>query len=306
MWDFNYSFTCYFIDKNNFPMMCADGYQPQIIENEPEVYDEFWDITAYYFTCCPPIDLLSFANTSRHCSNPTTLVDTNITMVCEDNNRPHPRQMKINQKFDYDESHICCDSIINTIDNNQTTNYLNDIECVPYINREYDHIQLGLNLFGRIYPIMMNCSDSEIGFQYLNENFECCKTKQRTPYFWKDSKFKATLYPQIFLSSIAVISCIILIVSLLIPLWLHLKVQSAAVNVSASATRATNRRLQQSAAASTYSSYNLYLVFLAIPDFLLNLYLLGMYGSYANQKYNPNFNSEIIYSQYNDDIDNAL
>ena len=35
----------------------------------------------------------------------------------------------------------------------------------------------------------------------------------------------------------------------------------------------------------------MYLVFLAIPDLILNIYLLGMYASYANQKYNPAFSS---------------
>ena len=103
------------------------------------------------------------------------------------------------------------------------------------------------------------------------------------------------------LSSIAVISCTILIVALLIPLWLHWKVQSAATNVPVSTTRAENTRLQQAAAASTYSSYNLYLVFHAIPDFILNLYLLGMYGSYANQKYTPTFSGIIIINYYDDE-----
>ena len=98
-------------------------------------------------------------------------------------------------------------------------------------------------------------------------------------HFIPDREFKATVYPHIVLSSIAVISCSILIVALLITLWLHWRVQSSAINVPVSTTRATNTRLQQAAAASTYSSYNLHLVFLAIPDFMLNLYLLGMYGS---------------------------
>merc|ERR1711957_267476 len=41
--------------------------------------------------------------------------------------------------------------------------------------------------------------------------------------------------------------------------------------------------------ANKYSSYNLYIVYLAIPDLCLNLYLLFMYCNYANQNFYPNF-----------------
>jgi len=35
-------------------------------------------------------------------------------------------------------------------------------------------------------------------------------------------------------------------------------------------------------------------VYLAFPDLILNVYLLGMYGSYANQKFNPKFYGNVI------------
>ena len=41
---------------------------------------------------------------------------------------------------------------------------------------------------------------------------------------------------------------------------------------------------------NNYSSYTLYLVYLAIPDLALNFYILVMYSSYVNQVYNPYFN----------------
>jgi len=40
-WVFDDSFTCY-TDNADYPMMCADGYQPQIIENEPTLYDGWY------------------------------------------------------------------------------------------------------------------------------------------------------------------------------------------------------------------------------------------------------------------------
>ena len=316
---FKSSFTCYFIEEydkgmydDNVPMICADGYQPQIVENEAIVYDN-WGTPNHYFTCCPPNLLFDDANHTsvrRHCSNQTTVVDSNNTMICEDHNRPYPRPMKnkVNNepgaygivKDNFNESHICCDSMINTTssDNNQTTNFLNDIECVPYQNaNDYEITYMLGNLYGRIRPIRKGgCNESEIGFQYLNKQGECCKKKpKKTIQFVDDIYFKTTVYPQIILSSVAVMACTILIVALLLPLWVHLRVKSAAANVTASTTRATNRRLQQVATASTYTGYNLYLVYLAIPDFFLNLYLLGMYGSYANQQYNPDFFGLIIY-----------
>ena len=289
---FNDSFTCY-ADVGDYAlygiMMCADGYQPKIVENEPIVDSDLNGNSYYYFTCCPPKPQ-SYAKTSRHCSNTTLSIGFDNSMICEDNNRPYPRRME-NRTFlnDSVESYICCDSIAN-----QTTNFLNDIECVPYQNKNYEKIShdYNINAYGNIIPIY--CADPEIGFQYFNENGDCCRAEQRKFIFKNDTLFKATLYPQIFLSAIAVIVCTILIVSLLIPLWLHLKIQSA--SVKGSTNRTTNRKLRQAAAASTYSSYNLYLVYLAFPDLILNMYLLGMYGSYANQKYNPNFNGLIIRS----------
>ncbi|OEU06015.1 hypothetical protein FRACYDRAFT_256861 [Fragilariopsis cylindrus CCMP1102] len=295
---FNNSFTCYaevgdYALYHSANMMCADGYQPEIVENEPIVYSDFYPGDPYYyFTCCPPKPQ-SDAKISRHCSNTTLSIGFDNNMICEDNNRPYPRRMKnstyLSEYDDSVESYICCDSIAN-----QPTNFLNDIECVPYQNKNYEKIPLDIynNEYGNIYPIY--CADPEIGFQYFNENGNCCKTEQRKFVFKNDNLFKATLYPQIFLSAIAVIVCTILIVSLLIPLWLHLKIQSA--SAKGSTNRTTNRKLRQSAASSTYSSYNLYLVYLAFPDFILNMYLLGMYGSYANQKYNPNFNGLVIRS----------
>jgi len=296
------SFTCYANNNVKYgyaaPMMCADGYQPHIVENEPTIfYNTYYNDTIrhiyYYFTCCPP-KLLFDANTSvRHCSNSTTHFDNNNIMICENNDRPYPIQMKNYTTNPWSDevvqSYSCCDSIINN-NGKQTPNFLNITECVPYQNKNYEKMRIWNNLYGRIYPFDCNY----LNYQYTNKNGECCKTEQASYHFNQDAAFMMTVYPQIMLSSIAVIACTILIVALLIPLWLHWRVKQAAVNVPVSTTRAANTRLQQAAAASTYSSYNLYLVFLAIPDCVLNLYLLGMYGSYANQQYNPKISGAII------------
>ena len=76
---YNNSFTCYsndngykgwayFLEDYYYPMMCADGYKPRIVESEQNVLDG-WERTNQYFTCCPP-GLSTETNISRHCSDP--------------------------------------------------------------------------------------------------------------------------------------------------------------------------------------------------------------------------------------------
>jgi uncharacterized membrane protein len=107
-------------------------------------------------------------------------------------------------------------------------------------------------------------------------------------------------YVQMATFSIAVISCMVLIIALLIPLMRDLKtrctINSARTsNAGSSASASTTHRLTgtigtmiplQQPSETAYSSFNLYLVYLAIPDLMLNLYFLIMYGMYANQNYN--------------------
>jgi hypothetical protein len=95
----------------------------------------------------------------------------------------------------------------------------------------------------------------------------------------------------------------VLIIALLIPLFRNLMKQSInnSAGLSTGAIIPTNARAQRTAAElelepePAYSSYNFYLLYLAIPDLILNLYLLIMYGSYSNQnKFNSNFHGTIM------------
>jgi len=232
---FNNSFTCY-TDDDNYPSMCADGYQPQIIENEATVSHN--GNLYHYFTCCPPNPSFD-TNTSRHCSNSTTFPGLNKnTTICENTNRPQLRQMENYTKSWNDElreSYVCCDSKVN-MNENQTTNFMNDIECVPYQNKNYEPIPRR-NKYGVIYA--RKCHNPEIGFQFINKHGKCCKSKQKIRHFIQDTAFKKTVYPMIFLSATAVSCCAISIVALLIPLWIHLRKQAACV--TGSTNRATNR-----------------------------------------------------------------
>ena len=303
---FNKSFTCYTDGTDwDYPMMCADGYKPRrTVENETTVYNDGYDFQ--YFTCCPP-NLSADVKVSRHCSNSTSINPDENTIVCDDTTKPYPHEMKTSSsnsiyRSEY-VSYVCCDSsTLNENENdNYTSNFLNETECVPYNSKEYYYrASVSSNKYGKIEPAV--CDESENGFQFPRyaeydnkpdnkHYYECCRTKQGSN-FNQDSPFKRTVYPQIAISSIAVISSMVLIIALLVPLLIpllsNLKTQSA-TSAGASANRSKGvkgargaRTTPRGAAEPAYSSYILYLVYLAIPDLMLNLYLLIKYGSFAN------------------------
>ena len=231
----------------NFPMMCADGYQPRVIDTEPPVlyttppwmsWKDRADVLSRYYTCCPPDLSADTTAVTRDCSDPTTMDDNaNISLVCNDiDTRQYPRPMKTNHHIQptlnhmiTETSYMCCDSIIPD-DENKTTNFLDETECVPYHDDVSYGNQLGQNHGGRIAPRFCNFQDDDFRFprplatnDSLSINYKCCKTGPALPPFVQDSAFKLTVYPQIVVSSIAAISCIVLILGLLIPFFMQLK-----------------------------------------------------------------------------------
>ena len=283
------SFTCYSDSSSDLPMMCADGYIPQIIQEDDS---DQWN----YFTCCPP-NLSSYVNITRHCSDPIIRdkeSNNNAAAVCIENpSQPHLRPMKISP-HDHDGgnvSFVCCDSRVTT-----TTNFLNTTECLPYIDANYYPGWASKNSYGFILP--MFCNHSDIGYIYPNHTagegyFECCKSEQHVGPFIVDSGFKGTVYPQIILSLLASMFCTTLILALLVPFVKHLlRTQSSSTTARTRArahTTATPSNGTSTSTRSEFSSYNLYLLYLALPDLVLNIYLFVMYSSYAMQIYNPNF-----------------
>lgn len=282
----NYSFTCY---GNAFfkPLMCADGYQPRVVESEPLLYEE---LPYKYFTCCPP-DMSTEIHVARNCSDPLVtevfdlatddgIDDDSIgMMLCNNDTRPYPRRMKTH----IFSSYMCCDS---GSDENKTTDFLDDTECVPYHNEFYE--QIYSNTATCIFP------DGEFQFPHIISEgrgiWKCCKTRPAPPILQTVSEFKMTMYPQIAISSIAVVSCVIMILGLSIPLLMQFK------NQKTQRTQQTHRRAR--GLEPWYSTYNLYLVYLAIPNLVLNLYLLGIYRSDAYQRFDPEFHGAVV-----DDLD---
>ena len=119
-------------------------------------------------------------------------------------------------------------------------------------------------------------------------------------------------YPQIVFSTIACICCTILIIALLIPLVKHLQPPTRATPQRTSPATATTTGTITSAPSTTtshnsdYSSYNLYLIYLGIPDLILNAYLVVMYSSYALGYYNPRWYSWIIFGDRHSTLFNGL
>ena len=327
---FGLSFNCYSDDLFS-PMQCAHGYTPRIVDAEPILrYESQWGLNllvpSRYYTCCPPDLPPNNFTVSRHCSNSSSIFINdanndannaeetdlihNSTIICEDEKRPYPRKMA---NFGRREMFVCCDSIIEPT-NNKTINFVDEIECVPFSDEHYLPANVG-SFYGIIAPISCNNKGIYSEFQFpriVNESiypsmyhFECCKTGSETPPYINNSRFKLTVYPQIAVSAIAVLSLLLLITALSIPLWLHArKIYEKSTNTYTSTNTNARSRVNRSRPTNTntnastdlpFSGYNLYLIYLAIPDMILNTYLLVMYSSYANQKYNHNFNGVIIH-----------
>ena len=293
--NFDSPFSCYAGNVTEFGNdgMCADGYIPQQIDDEP-----------FYFTCCPPISSShTYENIKRHCSDVITL-STNGTAKCVNASQPYLRPMKKSTYLSHEESFICCDFEIEN-----TTDFLNITECVPYKNESYAEAIIPSNAYGAIHVLKCSHPGTElIHPNYMEDSskgtrYECCRSSHDAatgPFITTDSAFKGTMYPQIVFSTIACICCTILIIALLIPLVKHLQPPTRATTRHTSPATATTARTITSAPSTTtsrrsdYSSYNLYLIYLCVPDLIFNMYLVVMYSSYALGYYNPNFSGYII------------
>ena len=369
------TFTC-FANTEWFPMMCSDGFQPRIVPEEPPLWDNSnvpgmystslpaigWAGPYYYFTCCPPT--LPALSLQRHCSNATRIrVDhltnssnktqhmMNTTMNCtNDPQRSYPRIMNTHygnigeQLFG---AYMCCDSPSPSLSSSSASiltprhgkNYLDDIECVPYVDDafvtgSFKNMYGGLlavqcNVTNFTHPnILLDSGNNKIINGWNNNHvnhYECCQTRNDTTSsgsFLQDSAFALSVYPQIVMSSIAIVFCLVFILALSIPLVLPIlpkikedkrrrrceQQQEEEVaeieEMERSGSRDENRGMSAKrrrrggtpapVITTSYSTYNLYLVYLAIPDFINNVYLCGTYSSYVAGWFNPHIFGFII------------
>ncbi|OEU06533.1 hypothetical protein FRACYDRAFT_254554 [Fragilariopsis cylindrus CCMP1102] len=381
------SFTCYTdtdtgTDGNvvggDYPMLCADGYQPRMVHDEPPLFltDSNDDRPYKYYTCCPPLSSSTGTETTtdntsstithdrRHCSDPVISNNTNTNIddgsvefvdtmkLCQDDDddrRYYPHQMKNPRQEEPSSlsSYTCCDwvdnkyiiiektSTVNTVNTSSPffagsnsnsssllDSFLDDIECVQYRNDLYEKAIIQ-NTYGHIFVRKCNFDVGSSMDSFTSpridtgnpSKYECCKNTLVTAAaaatvtvepFLVDTAFRMTVYPQIIVSSMAVICCLIIILGLLIPFIVGIEntkntsrwkkktdctgastvIRSTTAARRASTGGASNKN---SRTAVIYNPYNMYLCSLAVPDLILNTYLLGMYISFANQKYNPRY-----------------
>lgn len=319
------SFTCYGDDGSFFPMMCADGFLPVVVENDVNDAIENGGHSLSYFTCCPPHPEEA-VDPTRHCSDPITPefpIHGNETAsgICDDFvTWKHPRRMKASDGNS--NSFLCCDSEAATEDWNNTTladAFLDELECVPYRNDHYERARVR-NKIGKLDVAFCALDEFEfarpINDAYGNDLvsnggwYQCCKTGPSLPPFSKDTAFDITVYTTIVLFWIAAILSAIVAIGLLIPLlielqkgrWARLRtsIASKSFHVSIfgssfsggsssagdpfqnSSRGLTSRR---TARKTTYSSFNLYLVYLAFLDLIFSSYSIWEYQRYINQSF---------------------
>jgi hypothetical protein len=172
-------------------------------------------------------------------------------------------------------------------------NFLDEIDCVPYFCHDHDYDCLSINNYGRLE--IMQCYDNIYNDTFIYPRsvakskqvvrFECCKTGTHTQLLpMETTSFKLTFWIQLVVSSIALISSSILMISLLLPLLM--KKSKRYNNTGGAASRPTTsrpatfqpqrtpRQTSQQRIQRKYSSYNLYLVFLVFPDVLFNVFMV--------------------------------
>ena len=303
-------------------MMCSDGFLPMIAEDEPPYITAGVDRNIFmsYFTCCPPQHNTSDKtnDATRHCSDPITAPinvgandDESADAICElQDTRKYSRQMNSSpmalltssgtQVLTKKDSFLCCDSKLSVDDdyeNNTTimTNFLDDLECVPYHNTLYEASMVHPNQVGLIHPITCNYPEGEFQFPFSRSfdegtyndvlstgRYQCCKNGPALPPFVKDSALRMSVYPVFILYWIAAFLSAIVALGLCIPLLIELKNKKFR---GPSRSRGRNQH---------YSTYNLYLVFLALLDLIYASIALEWYTGLLQQRFYPGFHSAMV------------
>jgi hypothetical protein len=234
----------------------------------------------------------------RHCSDPKTwptVVESNISpslqetnnSLCDINdiqNRTYVRNMT--KDVGHENTYMCCNSLL--LDDDKDNGDDTDIDCVPYGCSDIGYNCISNNEYGRME--MMSCSNDvykypkEVTFDWNRSHirFDCCKTGDQTLLLPTSTKaFQETIWLQLIVSLIAFCFSFTLMVSLLLPLILKIKCYCTKSdgddNVYHQQRRQRRKRKKNN--GLEYSSYNLYLVFLAVPDVLVSINFILICGS---------------------------
>jgi len=317
-------------------MMCADGFLPMIAEDEPPyiAWDGGRNISVSYFTCCPPQHTSPNTTTidvtvTRHCSDPITAPidldannDESVDAICDlQGTRESSRQMKPQWWWNVPDSFLCCNNSTPTIGHDDeinsnitttATDFLDDLDhCLPYRNEFYEPSKIVQNQVGRLPVISCDFPEGpEKHFvipRSINASsgiYQCCKDGHALPPlppFVPDLSFKISLYPTIALFLVAGILSAAAAIGLLIPLLIQLK--NGSFQRRSSRRRSSTRR----GLPPRYSTYNLYLVYLALADLVYCLFQIALYGTTINQTFRSRFYPAVVVAPplNNDDLLNV-
>jgi hypothetical protein len=312
-----------------FGFDCESGYKGVAVTTE---YSIFTKLPSHegklfsYYTCCPPgylnntknCGITATTNTSsitpsppetiqRRCSDPIQLYEENDTMTCDidglnDIVRYPVARDDVQVSTAVFESYICCDTRPLDLLQSNDRRFFSENECLP-CNAFDDQLNACFidNVYGQLWAMVCNDPGKTwIHIHQVTSNtpsaelvvFECCKTAANSTNsigdgpLVQDLPFRQTVYTQICFSSVA----------LAFSLSLFLGLSHSMVSKSRQTTDGNQRRRRRQATVSQqdYTCYNLYLVYLAVPDIFLNIFILALYGRYVDQKWNPSFGGYIV------------
>ena len=290
------------------PFRCKDGYIGRKIDTEYTFLYTVIQSNSFnlsYYTCCPP-DFPSELPVRRHCSDSATFPNTGNLTCDHASTLKYPREMKTQYNFNATntsktDTYVCCDSEIDKR-NKTEIDYLDETECIPicYAN-DLSRCMVQSNRFGRLEAMV--CSHEDNIFNYPRKVevqtfefdygkpksidftlYECCRTKTDGP-FVKDYGFNITVWPQLVVSSLALLFSTVLISGLSIGMIKK--------------SRNLRRRQHQQ---QRINGFNYYLILLTIPDLVLNAFLILLYASYVNQFYISELPGYVVYGFRQDGV----
>ena len=238
----------------------------------------------------------------RHCSNPITLEEKNSSNkpLCEGNgNSSRTRPRNITKVIGHIDSYLCCDlslpSSANSISSsiNKSKNFLDDeMDCVPYFCGDVHYNCISNNHYGHLEVMkcqqqQSNNSDAIFRFPRIvathgnDVRFECCRTGSDTEILaMNTTAFQLTFWLEFVVAFITLMMSSVLMIALLIPIlskyWsCRCRRSSPTPSTPSSLNRQGNNRTGITTTQQQGdNTYNLYLVFLALPDVVVNTFMV--------------------------------
>lgn len=265
------------------------------------------------------------------------------------------------------ETYVCCDTELEEVrpphpemvnasvdalsasSDGTARSYLDQVDCVFACDPDFFFDCIAENKYGLLWP--MGCDDPNgifvepkvLGQGYLGGEgslffykYGCCKKGYGNGPFIQDAAFQKTVWPQLVLSAISLVTSVTLVVALLLSFCYGNDVDAVVTRLgpfgkrsrqstSRTSTNESSSRNYSNRSSVTFSgeiagprsngrprrrsirknirevsnsSYNTYLVYLAVPDIVLNLWVVCMYGGYVNQVFHPAISSYIVNSMF--------